>query len=162
MIRHVVPRPLSVLALALMLSIVVAPVASAQDGVQVDPDSPPAVEYALPLQEARGDAARPGAGGAGGGAGAADGSGAAPAFGSGITRKPARADATAGERPARPGSGSDARPASERPRPPAGAGARRTGDVGGPAMLYALGSAVAILLAGGLLGLALRRRQSPA
>ena len=156
MIRHVVSRFLSVLALPLVLSLAVAPVASAQDGVQVDPDSPPAVEYALPLAEARGDAAPAADAGDATEAGAPP-----PAFGSGITPKADRAGASgSGDRgagsqradaPGRSGEPSAARPPAARP-----------GDVGGSATLYSLGAAAGILLVGGLVGLALRRRQSSA
>ncbi len=160
------------------------PAAVAQEGVQVDPDSPAGVEYKLPLEQARRDAA-PGAGNGGGvgGPGAGGGSGGpAPLFGAGITRAGSqggngggtevtpddgdraggaqsedRADAGvtgAGDRDvARPGSGESAASSS-----------RSSDDGGGSTGLILAGIALAVVVIGGALGLALRRglRTTPA
>lgn len=162
MIRLVVSRFLSALALPLVLSLAVTPAASAQDGVQVDPNSPPAVEYALPLQEARGDAAPPRGGGSGAGGEGEGGGAGAPAFGSGITPKRSEAGARDDDRASGSQSGDGAAPESDPPAGATGTPAVRSGDVGSRATLYSVGGAAAVLLAGGLVGFALRRRQSSA
>jgi hypothetical protein len=73
---------------ALLLAATAAPPAAAQeDGVFVDPDSPAGVEYAIPLQEARRQAA--------GGRRADPGSG-RPLFGEGIERAPGPASRSDG------------------------------------------------------------------
>lgn len=64
----------------LLLAATAAPPAAAQDGVFVDPNSPAGVEYAIPLDEARREAA----GGSRDGGG--DPSRGQPLFGKGITR----------------------------------------------------------------------------
>ncbi len=103
-------------------------------GVIADPDSPAGKEYALPLDDARGDAAGPpgssGSGGggrtgagAGGGAGAGAGGGAgvgtsgggpSPLFGAGIT-PPQSAGAAGGSPPQGASSGGGAGSSSQRP-----------------------------------------------
>jgi len=167
-------RSLSVLVLSLMLALTwpalsATAVAQLKDGVHVDPDSAPAKEYALPLDSARGTAGTSVSGEspktpAGAPAGAP-----APAFGSGITPK---ADSTtSGSRSSgrstrpnanRSGSGSGTststdETAADRTVPTPGAG-----GAGGNPILYSLGGVLAVLVAGGLVALTLRRRQSPA
>lgn len=160
-------------ALVLSLALLFAPAGPAQaartapeSGIQVDPDSAPAHEYALPLDAARS---------VGAGASARDASGAPtrpPAFGAGITRKPtgasgrSRSGAAASSR-AGGDRGSDAAGAT-RADPAAARGAARADDggasgeagtSGATALLVSLGAAVVVLGAGGLLALTLRRRQ---
>jgi len=178
-------RSLSVLVLSLMLALTwpalsATAVAQLEDGVHVDPDSAPAKEYALPLDSARGTAGTSVSGEspktpAGAPAGAP-----APAFGSGITPK---ADSTtSGSRSSgrstrpnanRSGSGSGTSTGTgtgtststststdetaEDRTVPTGAEA-----AGGNPLLYSLGGVLAVLVAGGLVALTLRRRQSPA
>jgi len=172
-------RSLSVLVLSLMLALTwpalsATAVAQLEDGVHVDPDSAPAKEYALPLDSARGTAG-PSVSGespktpAGAPAGAP-----APAFGSGITPK---ADSTtSGSR----SSGRSTRPNANRSGSGSGLGTGTgtststdetaedrtvpTGAeaAGGNPLLYSLGGVLAVLVAGGLVALTLRRRQSPA
>jgi len=162
-------RSLSVLVLSLMLALTwpalsATAVAQLEDGVHVDPDSAPAKEYALPLDSARGAA-----GTSVSGESPKTPAGApAPAFGSGITPK---ADSTtSGSRSSgrstrpnanRSGSGSGTststdETAADRTVPTGAEGA------GGNPILYSLGGVLAVLVAGGLVALTLRRRQSPA
>ena len=162
------------LVLSIALPISARAGTDAQDGVQVDPNSSPAVEYALPLQDARGDVAGSTGGGRGSGDAAGDGP---PAFGDGITAQP-----VARGRPADAGGKGTALGSADR-TPTAGKGiapgaADRTpiagkqngrraspgaiGDTGGPAVLYALGGVAAVLFAGACVALALRRRHSAA
>ncbi len=149
--------------------------AAAQEGVQVDPDSPAGVEYKLPLEQARRDAA-PGAAGGGVGPRSGGGSGGpAPLFGTGIT--PARArdgddggardtavdgNRVGGERSddrtdlgltgaggrdtASPGGGESGSPFSSAAE-----------DGGGSTGLILAAIALGVLVIGGALGLALRR-----
>lgn len=138
-----------------------APAFAAQDdGVHIDPGSPPATEYALPLDSARGV----GAGSAGARA-AAQGAEQEP-FGSGITPRraagtgsPAHAEPSASsgagpDGPAHAGDGAATGPAPDLPP-------SSVGDSGGAtAVVYSLGGAVVVLAVGGLLALTLRRRQS--
>lgn len=139
--------------------------ADADDGVQVDPNSPPAAEYALPLDAARRAAEGPSPDGGGGGGGGGHSAGPPPAFGAGISPKPAAAAAAGrngsrprdrGTVPARPGAAGEGSAARS------GAATTRISDADGEPILYSLGAALAVLAAGGLLALVLRRRQSPA
>ena len=141
--------------------------AAPESGIQVDPDSAPAHEYALPLDAARG---------VGAGTPPSDASGAParpPAFGAGITRKPtgasgrSRSGGAAGSRAGRDG-GTDATGATQTDPAAAARGAAladnggaggEPGTSGGTALLYSLGAAIVVLGAGGLLALTLRRRQ---
>ena len=131
----------------------------------MDPNSPPGVEYALPLQSAREQGRAPRSGG-GSDAEPSSSSAAAPAFGSGITSTTASA---AGEKPA--GNSQARRPGSAANRPSAGAGDARapalprvaaTDDVSGVPLLASLGGALGVLLLGALVALSLRRRRPPA
>ena len=134
--------------------------AAQDDGVHIDPGSPPATEYALPLDSARGVGT-----GAEGAKAAAEGA-KQESFGGGITRRrPAATGSRAPVEPASPsGSGAQA-PARAGDGGGAGAGSSvptsSVGDGGGgTAVLYSLGGAVVVLAAGGLIALTLRRRQS--
>jgi hypothetical protein len=137
--------------------------AAQDDGVHIDPGSPAATEYALPLDSARGVGA-----GAEGASAAAVGA-KQEAFGSGITP---RADAKAGSRSpggstAQSGSGGSGGPTRTGGGDGDGTGAganlptSSVGDGDGTALLYSLGGADVVLAAGGLVALTLRRRQSP-
>ncbi len=158
------------------------PAAVAQEGVQVDPDSPAGVEYKLPLEQARRDAA-PGAGGSGVGPRSGGGSGGpAPLFGAGITRAgsqggnddgagatPDGSDRVGGEqsedRDDRGVTGAGGRDLASlgagESGPSSGAAAE---DGGGSTGLTLGGIALAVVVIGGALGLALRRglRTTPA
>ena len=124
-------------------------VARADDGINVDPDSAPAVEYALPLQDARAQGSAPTAGGAQ----PAASPNAAPAFGTGISSR-----RSSGER------SRSADRAAARPAGVAAADARSiaAGEAGSGAssVLVSLVSVIAVLLAGAAVALALRRRSS--
>jgi hypothetical protein len=161
--------------------------ASAQEPVQVDPDSPAGVEYKLPLEQARRDGAPdPGDGGgrprSGGGSGGGAGS-PAPLFGAGITRggsqggsdgdaegAPGEGDRVGGERSDRVGGEqsedrADAGVTGAGGRDTAGPGSGKSGsfstaaaeDGGGSTGLILGGIALAVVVLGGALGLALRR-----
>lgn len=177
----------SVLVLALTAGIAVPAATSAQDGSRPDPDSPAGVEYQLPLDRAREEAAgrerdrRRGTG---------EGGGSAPLFGAGIeppnevgeSREPAGGeglssggdgdggngggrddgrDGIEGESLARDdsGSGDGIRPAREggSPEDPPGAQSSSAADGGGSGSLVTIGIALGVLLLGAGLGLALRR-----
>ena len=169
-------RPLSVLVLSLALSFVVpalcgTALAQLEEGVHVDPDSAPAKEYALPLQDARVAGADTSARGATGGGAAA----APAAFGSGITQSAAPTDAArarsgveAGSAARRSASGrgveAEDRSASgaERARHAARPAPVAIGETSSVAALYSVGGAGVVLIAGALLALTLRRRQPSA
>ncbi len=142
--------------------------AAAQEEVQVDPNSPAGVEYKLPLEQARRDAA-PDANGGGGG-------GPAPLFGAGITRTGLQggdgggAKATpddgnraggeqsgdSGDRRVTGAGGRDVASLSTRePRTPFGAAA--AADNESSAGLILGGIALVVVVGGIALGLALRR-----
>lgn len=83
--RRLQPLRRTALTSLLLLGLTLTPSAGAQErGVFVDPESPAGKEYAIPLEQARREAAG-GAGGREGGAGGS-GSGAQPLFGVGIGR----------------------------------------------------------------------------
>jgi hypothetical protein len=134
--------------------------AGAQRGLTVDPQSPAGVEYAIPLDSARGHrgSGHPGGGGSGGGGGTA-GSGSPALFGSGITppAKPASAGAkkagSAGRRGARRKAPRHTGRASSQPRV-APVTASASYSTTGP-LVGVVGS---VLLLGGGLGLFLRLR----
>ncbi len=139
------------------------PLAAAQDDeVQVDPDSPSGREYALPVDSARSQAAK----GSGTRRSAVQ---AAPLFGEGVrsgtgggASDSAQADKTASQR----GASDDADPdedASSASRRAATANpetlrAQAAAPDGGGSLLVIIGVGAGVLLAGGLIGLALRRR----
>ncbi|MEJ7787504.1 MAG: hypothetical protein WKF96_22090 [Solirubrobacteraceae bacterium] len=163
---------------AVACALVAPPAATAQEPVQLDPDSPAGVEYQLPLDQARRDAA-PDAGGGGprsdGGSG-----GPAPLFGAGIAPDGSQdgggggdaaaddRDATADDRKRGVGEqsrGSDDSAPGAGGGDPAGPGAGQsassfsaTADGGGASNGLTLGGiALAVVVVGGTLGLALRR-----
>ena len=138
--------------------------AAADDGVHVDPDSAPAVEYALPLQAARNQAGGSGSSAKPDPAAARAAASNPPAFGDGIT--PA---ARTSERPSRSGGSR---------QQPDGAPSARTGSGsapslplpavssvdsdGGTPILFSVAGALLVLLVGGLVALSLRRRHQTA
>jgi hypothetical protein len=67
-------RVIAVVGLSLFLPGAVSPAFGADDGIHYDPDTPSGQEYALPLEQARGDA----------GGSPDSGAGSAPPFGAGI------------------------------------------------------------------------------
>lgn len=135
-------------------------------GVFFDPDSPAGKEYALPLDQARDEAA---------GIGKSDGPSGkrAPLFGEGVSGR------GSGPGPSASGGGTGGRSGADRSKTPAGSGGRGQGQ--GPQPLhppttaaaaissadghYALSSAVlwiaAIVVLGGIAGLVLRAVQRP-
>ena len=151
--------------------------AAAGEPAQQDPDSPAGVEYQLPLDQARRDAAPdPGGGGGEGRPRAGDEPGGpAPLFGAGITRggsQGADGEATADEVDRDRGGGQesgDSDPAEaagvtggDGAGPGAGDSARSfstaaAADADGSTGLILGGIALAVVLVGGALGLALRR-----
>lgn len=145
------------LNLALVLLLVAAPPAAAQqDGVFVDPDSPAGKEYAVPLDQARDEAS--GGGGGGSGKESLFGEGIEPVRGgSAVSRNSDRAD--------KPGSGSREGDGDSRERDgtsnPAGLGqssaAIEAAAADGSNGLLSAGIAAAVLALGLLCGLGLRR-----
>ena len=139
----------SIGVLALMLAVAAPAPAPAQDP-QVDPDSPAGTEYQLPTDRARQDASSPA------GKRSAATSGAAPLFGEGVGEKK-RSGAK---------SGTDSDPATAAQVEPDDATgtaavvrAQAPAPDGGGGGVLAIGAiAAAVLLVGGLAGLAWRRR----
>jgi hypothetical protein len=163
-----VPPLRRIAIIAVLLGLTLAPSAGAQEpGVFVDPDSPAGKEYAIPLEQARREAA----GGASGreGGGDAGGSGAQPLFGVGIERS-TRAAGGEDAGAATSGGGGDgsirgANRQSRGPAPGAGDMAPNTGSSaaieaaardGSDALLTA-GIVAAVLGVGLLAGFGLRR-----
>ena len=124
-----------------------------EPGVHVDPGSPAGKEYAIPLDQARNDALPPGGGHAGGGGGA-PGSGASPLFGAGVVSR--RSSGSAGVRSRGDSSRNAVKQAAAGrgagPALPAAASTGAGADTS-PAVLIA----IAVLAAGCLSGLAVRR-----
>jgi hypothetical protein len=168
--------------LVVACALVAPSAAAAQEPVQVDPDSPAGVEYKLPLEQARRDAA-PGADGGGVGPRSGGGSGGpAPLFGAGISAAGSQSDGSGGAGAtggdgnradgeqsrddggggAAGGGGSAAGPGAGESAPSAGTTADENG--GGSTGLILGGIALAVVVVGGALGLALRRglRTTPA
>lgn len=162
-------RLVRVAAAAAAIASLAAPAHGNQGGVVVDPNSPSGREYAIPLDTARRDAdpAR------GGSTGTNAKGGTTPLFGAGVTR-PAAPPYVARVRPrahvTRPVHRSlhhtSRQPRRERhtlepPRSVRIAAANPGASGGGMSpLLVILGTGVFILLAGGLGGIALRRRSS--
>src|SRR4051794_31174635 len=145
-------RSLTTLLLGITLAAAApALAAAAEPGVHVDPDSPSGKEYAIPLDSVRRDA---------GGRGSAEpGGGGAPLFGAGISSAPR---STRGGSGATHRSGSGRKPAKqdrsgsgERKAAVAAASAGAGSD--GSTALTSAAIGLAVLLAGGALGLVLRR-----
>jgi hypothetical protein len=136
---------------------------AAEPGVHIDPGSPAGKEYALPIEQARRDAVPPGGGpgGGGGGGGAGGGSsgpGGSPLFGAGILAQAsssAARDGAAARSSGGAGKGATARRASG-PALPAPASTGAAADTNQTLLL-----AIAVLAAGGLSGLAVRRFRRP-
>ena len=153
--KLMLPRCVAGSALA-CLALLVSPAWAQEDGVFVDPDSPAAKEYALPLEQARREA-----GGGSQGAGAD----AAPLFGEGV--KPSGNAATArggddGERSTAAGETPPEAGGERSPRRDVLPGVSlSSGDDGNGALALLLGGAGVLLLAG-LGGFALRRRSTTA
>jgi hypothetical protein len=141
-------------ALVLCLWAAGAPAALAlEPGVHVDPESPAAKEYALPLNQARET-----------GSTASEATGTA-LFGAGI--KPPRSGGGAGAGRARGGapSGSSARPGASSPASAVALADTSAGGSGTPSAdnstLALIGGAVAVIVLGALGGTVLRRRRPP-
>src|SRR5262245_47020620 len=134
---------------------------AAERGVHIDPGSPAGKEYALPLDQARRDAAPPGAGhsgGAGGGGGDSAGSGGAPLFGTGSVARASSNDAhgSAAARLSNEATKHRAAGQALRPALPAATSTGASAD-----RSQALLLAIAVLAAGCLSGLAVRRFARP-
>ena len=148
------------LALLCAFAVFVPAAAAQEDGVTVDPGSPSGKEYALPIDRAREEAATRDKKGSG--------SQKAPLFGEGVGGEGAGSPAGGGD----PASGNAGRPGASEPavdRPAADLAAGRPGEQvtlrtraadadGGLGLGASITAALAILLAGGLIGLWLRRR----
>jgi hypothetical protein len=171
------PRSLLTLLVALPGWLWLAPAAIAQeDGVFIDPGSPTGKEYAIPFESARREADPASGSGSGSGGGAAPGS--APLFGAGIAPSGASAGKTSGQaggsapgessqQPAQTADG--AGPAAEAPKSKEAKAALEaairtpgapSGGLGTPAIVALL--AAGLLLAGGLIGVAIRRARASA
>ena len=147
------------LALLCAFALIVPAAAAQEDGVTVDPGSPSGKEYALPIDRAREEAAtRDGKG---------DGSRKAPLFGEGVRGEGAGSGAGGDDRTSGGPDGAASEPAVDRPTadlangPEAEQAALRTRAAdaeGGLGVGASITAAIAILLAGGLIGLWLRRR----
>ena len=123
-------------------------VAAGQESPRLDPDSPAGVEYQLPLDRAREDAAGEGKGKSGEGK-------SPPLFGSGVTEPEAKP-------PTASGASSDGSGSAAGERSPGEAPARKTAKTvpatseGGAGASVSL-IAAAVLIVGGALGLGMRR-----
>jgi hypothetical protein len=134
---------------------------AAEPGVHVDPGSPAGKEYAIPLAQARNDAAPPGGGGHAGGGGGSTAAGGFPLFGVGVVSR--TSSGSAGVRSRGRSSSSRARTSGGAAK---GAGTDRVAGRGLPAAAStgpsadtspALLLAIAVLGAGCLYGVARRR-----
>ena len=123
-------------------------VAAGQERARPDPDSPAGVEYKLPLDQARDDAA-----GEGKGRGEAEGREDPPLFGSGITESPSKSGADASGRSVPVTGKRTSGEARTRQGRVAAAPATSEGGSGASVPLIA----AAVLFVGGALGLGLRR-----
>lgn len=156
------PRTAIHVALA---SVLVAPAAAfGQEPVQIDPNSPAGVEYRLPLEQARRDAAPDGFGGARDDASGGGSGGVTPPFGAGISQAGGGSEAVdAGDRSveglSRPGTGAGRGGVGDAPRDgSAGSvGTSATARRASSTDLMAAAVVAAVLLGGGGFGLALRR-----
>ena len=136
-------RQLGLLPIA-VICLCLPAVATGQERARPDPNSPAGVEYKIPLDQARDDAAGKRSGDAGEGKGP-------PLFGSGITEALPGSRASRGSRPAahepKPGDARDGRGRV------AAAPATSEGGSGASVSLIA----AAVLIVGGVLGLGMRR-----
>ena len=141
-------------------SIAGAAAATTDDGIHVDPNSPPGVEYALPLQ-----AAREQAGAGRSAAGNSQAAGRGQAFGVGIEPgSQAKAGAGTSARRSRPGRGSTAgAPPTAGLESAPSISPRALASVeqrdGGAPVVFSLAGIVVVALLGGLVALLLRRRR---
>lgn len=175
-------RSISTILAVLALLLTAATASAVEPGVHVDPGSPSGKEYALPFDQARhGAGGPPSAQHPGGGGGANQAPGASdPRFGQGIT--PARSGRTPGttgsggaQQPSRSSAAVGARSGRSPSRAPSRTAPRsRTGGAGSSTPLparaglptpggssssgWVLGGTAAVVLLGGALALALRRR----
>jgi hypothetical protein len=158
-------RTITALALGAAIATTAVPAAArAEPGLTVDPQSPAGVEYAIPLDTARGHGGGGGHTGGGGAGGGSDGSGSPALFGSGITA-PKKPRQSSGERSG--GTGAGARKGHGTARGSLGSNEARV-PVSAAASYSPTGPLVAvivaILLVGGGLGVVLRirsKRTSP-
>jgi hypothetical protein len=143
-----------VLAAALVLGLA-GTASAAEPGVHVDPGSPAGKEYAIPLDQARHDAGLPPGGGNTGGGGGSPGSGGSQLFGAGVV---SRASSGSGVRAGGGSSGNAVKhaPASHAPALPAAASTGAGSDTSQAVLI-----AIAVLAAGCLSGLAVRRLGRP-
>jgi hypothetical protein len=148
-------RTASVIAI-LGFWLVTAPLASAQTpGLHVDPSSPGGKEYAIPLDQARGDAA-------GGPAGTAkppdsgSGSTEGPLFGVGVGSSDG--DAGAGKKPRDQQTPRRSAPSSSPKSTALDLASVANTPSGDPELLWILGPALGLILVGALFGMVLRRR----
>lgn len=138
------------LLLSVTCALCLPALATGQERARPDPDSPAGVEYQLPLDQAREDAAGEGAGEGKRGRGESK---PPPLFGSGVTETQSP--------PAAGSSNGSASAAGERSSGEARAGERRAAAIpatseGGPGASVSL-IAAAVLIVGGVLGLGMRR-----
>ena len=155
------------IALCAICSLLLPVTAQGQTGARLDPGSPAGVEYELPLEQARKNAAGGGGDGPGSEGDRAGGGGDGSLFGAGIVPVKRSVDAQDGgdgdgmqgglaSEGASDGGGRDAQEGSS-------GGTIKRSALGAPdedegsAALRIAGIALAVLLVGGLLGLALRR-----
>jgi hypothetical protein len=168
---------LTAVVFAAVIALTIAPGAGAQEpGVHVDPGSPTGKEYAIPLAQARGDAAQPqhGSGGSSSGGSSSGGSSSggsssggsssggsstagSVAFGQGVTQ----AGGNHGSPTARPVTRRRTQKARRRPKPSADAPRHvsalpAASDIGGGADMNPVILALGVLAAGGVGGLAVR------
>jgi len=158
---------------AILVASLVLPAGAAAQSNRPDPDSPAGVEYELPLDQTRKDLSDDGDGGGGGGtdgsstdapgaSGGSDAGGAAPLFGAGISREASAEGKGRGQSQpngdgAAAGQG-DGSPADDNAGEsgPAVAKASSSQDDGSTGLLLP-GLALLVILAGGAMGLLLRR-----
>lgn len=161
--RHTA-RVLRVLLLLVCgLALFASPAAAQDDDVQVDPDSPSGREYALPVDSARSQASK-------GSSTRRSAGQAAPLFGEGVRSgaggggagDSAQADKTASKAGPSDDAGEDEDASSALRRAatstPQTLRAQAAAPDGGSSLLVIVGVGAGVLLAGGLIGLALRRR----
>jgi hypothetical protein len=133
--------------------VVVAPAHATDPGVTIDPGSPTAREYRVPLDAIRGETA-----GGGGNPTAHVGDTShdpAPAFGVGVHPRRSRAGGASGRRPTAAG-----QPGSRGLETPAAASAARAAESGGAKTWLWIAIAAAVLVPGGLILLVRRRRDA--
>jgi hypothetical protein len=143
---------------AVVLALPAAAAAQDEPGVHVDPDSPSGKEYAIPLEGARRDASGGGtagdsSGGEGGGGGVSSSSSAAPLFGEGITSHGSQSSGDGASN----GDSSGKKTGSPAKQPARSTLASASSGSGDSAAAKTGAIALAVLLAGGGLGLLFRR-----